>query len=305
MPSGLKPSQSPYYHWDIYALLFAPQEVYFGHETQVNRSLIEMVVLPDGSKRVYLSPTKRRGVERRALLNAPVNANGTARLLTDILGCGIPNTCGREECPICRIYGALVTKGEGRTTFVGRLTHGGGVAIPSMEPLEKQRAMHPSPLRQEGSEGEDPMPYRRQYGAPGLLFPVYNHAMSTTEEEFRAAAYAFLESLPRMGAGNPKGLALYQDNQFGPYLVLDRYLAPLGSRVIVDPTIDDFEKALAQFRHLAERIPESIPSSGGEPIFRRWVGQAAYDQLRRLSTDFVTQDLPRWGQNPETPADGA
>ena len=76
MASGLTPKGEALYHWDIYALLYAPQEVYFGHETQVNVNLIETVSLPDGSERVYLSPTKRRGVERRALLYAPVERNG-------------------------------------------------------------------------------------------------------------------------------------------------------------------------------------------------------------------------------------
>jgi len=76
MASGLKPQKKPLYYWDIYALLYAPQEIYFGHETQVNVNLIETVVLPDGSERVYLSPTKRRGVERRALLYAPLERNG-------------------------------------------------------------------------------------------------------------------------------------------------------------------------------------------------------------------------------------
>ena len=97
MASGLTPKGEALYHWDIYALLYAPQEVYFGHETQVNVNLIETVSLPDGSERVYLSPTKRRGVERRALLYAPVERNGQHLYLTDRLNCGIPNTCGRER----------------------------------------------------------------------------------------------------------------------------------------------------------------------------------------------------------------
>lgn len=290
--NGPKLRNGPLYHWDIYALFFAPQEIFFGHETQVNRSLIEMVVLPDGSKRVYLSPTKRRGVERRALLNAPVNDGEEGKLLTDVLGCGIPNTCGKEDCPVCRVYGALVPEGKDRVTFVGRLTHGGGVAIPGMEPLEKQRAMHPSPLRRKGPEEGESMLFRRQYAAPGLLFPVYNHALSMSEEEFRAAAYAFLESLPRLGASNPKGLALYEDVEFGPYLVLDRYLVPLGRRVVLDPTIDDFAEALGRFRALAKKVPDH-PEEG---IFQRWVGEEALRELHRLSTDFVTKDLRQLGQ---------
>ncbi len=281
MASGLNP-KGELFHWDLYALLYAPQEVYFGHELQVNVNLIETVTLPDGTERVYLSPTKRRGVERRALLYAPVGD----KFLTDLLGCGIPDTCGRETCPICRVYGALVTEKRGdieRTTFIGRLTHGGGVAIPPLPPEEKQRAMHPSDLRREA--GNEPQPFKRQYGAPGLLFPVYNHVLSATEEEFRAVAYAFLESLPRLGAGNPKGLDVYEDEAFGPYLVLDRYRAPLGRRVVLDPTLKTPEEALEAFRRRAAEAPEA------DPLFRRHRGRAALEELRRLARAFVEEDL--------------
>jgi hypothetical protein len=298
MASGLKPQKEPLYHWDIYALLYAPQEIYFGHETQVNVNLIETVVLPDGSERVYLSPTKRRGVERRALLYAPVERNGESLYLTDLLGCGIPNTCGRECCPVCRVYGALVPERQGnvdRTTFAGRLSHGGGVAVPALEPLEKQRAMHPSPIRRES--GNEPQPFRRQYGVPGLLFPVYNHVLAASEGEFRAVAYAFLESLPRLGAGNPKGLDLYEDTEFGPYLVLDRYTAPLGRRVVLPPTLKEPEEALAEFRRRAGEAPE------GEALFKRYRGKEALDELRRLASAFVVEDLknPCPEQNPTVP----
>ena len=287
MASGLTPKGEALYHWDIYALLYAPQEVYFGHETQVNVNLIETVSLPDGSERVYLSPTKRRGGERRALLYAPVERNGQHLYLTDLLHCGLPNTCGRANCPVCRVYGALVTERRGnieRTTFIGRLTHGGGVSIPAWQPLEKQRAMHPSDLRRES--GEEPQPFRRQYGAPGLLFPVYNHVLAASEREFRAVAYAFLASLPRLGAGNPKGLDLYEDETFGPYLVLDRYKAPLGRRVVLPPTLKDPGEALAEFRRRAEDAPE------GEALFQRHRGRAALEALRRLAKAFVEEDLP-------------
>lgn len=286
MASGLKPQSEPLYHWDIYALLYAPQEVYFGHETQVNLNLIETVSLPDGTERVYLSPTKRRGVERRMLLYAPVEQGGQSRYLTDLLGCGIPETCGRETCPICRIYGALVPERRGnieRTTFVGRLTHGGGVSLPPLEPVGKQRAMHPSPLRREA--GEEPQPFKRQYGTPGLFFPVSNHVLSATEREFRAAAYAFLESLPRLGAGNPKGLDLWEDEAFGPYLVLDRYRAPLGRRVVLPPTLKEPSEAMEEFRRRAEDAPQ------GEDTFRRLKGRAALEELRRLARAFVEEDL--------------
>lgn len=286
MASGLSAKNEPLWHWDIYALLYAPQEVYFGHETQVNVNLIETVQLPDGTERVYLSPTKRRGVERRTLLYTPVKRNGEHTYLTDLLECGIPNTCGREACPVCRVYGALVTEKRGdidRTTFIGRLTHGGGVAIPPLEPSEKQRAMHPSDLRRSG--GEEPQPFRRQYGAPGLLFPISNHLLASTETEFRAVAYAFLESLPRLGAGNPKGLDLFEDEEFGPYLVVDQYRAPLGRRVILPPTLKGPEEAPRLFRTRAGDAPQ------GNELFHRFKGKEALERLHRLAEEFVKNPL--------------
>ncbi len=297
MASGLSDTK-PKYHWDLYALFVAPQEVFFGHETQVNLSLIERAELPDGTERIYLSPTKRRGVERRALLYAPVHKNGESKFLTDLLDCGIPGTCGKEECPICRVYGALITDSKGgkeRTTFIGRLTHGGGVGVPALGPSEKQRAMHPSDLRRGGEQ--EPQPFKREYGAPGLVFPVYNHVLAASEEEFLAIAYAFLESLPRLGAGNPKGLALLEDAD-GPYLVLDRYLSPMGKRVVVDPLARDGEREDPS-RHL-ERVKREFRALSAEfphdhPRFTRWHGEAALQKLQAMADAFVASLERYWG----------
>jgi len=127
------------WHFDIYAILEGTQELYFGDEVQINVNLVEVVKMgknkPD---KCYLSPTKRRGVERRSLIWAPVKGE---KLLGDKLNCGIPNTCASPDCPICAVYGGLQA---GEKTLVGRLVHGGGVAIQDLDPVEKQRAMHPS-----------------------------------------------------------------------------------------------------------------------------------------------------------------
>ena len=65
----------PRFHFDIYAFLEGGQELYFGHETQVNVNIVEKVTVqtPEGEEleKCYLSPTKRRGVERRVLIWAP------------------------------------------------------------------------------------------------------------------------------------------------------------------------------------------------------------------------------------------
>ncbi len=66
--SGLENnSNEPRFHFDIYAILEGGQELYFGHETQVNVSIVEMVSIasPDSTneenvvEKCYISPTKR------------------------------------------------------------------------------------------------------------------------------------------------------------------------------------------------------------------------------------------------------
>lgn len=286
------------YHWDIYAVLEAPQELYFGHEVEINVNRVETVTLEgsEGKKLVkaYFSPTKRRGVERRILLWAPHNSGKT---LGEHLGCGIPKTCARVEpendkpaCPICRIFGALE---PGEKTVIGRLTHGGGVAIQALEPQEKQRAMHPSDLVRSGENQESPTPFRREYNQPGLYYPVYNHVLSVSEEEFAAAAYAFLNVLPRVGAGNPKGARILSDNEFGPYLVLDRYLVPKGARPIISPHQTDIAPALAGFREDAQQVRGMGFKHGKaeDSYFTRWAGEAALAELERLAQVFVDKSL--------------
>ena len=97
------------WHFDIYALLEGAQELYFGHETQVNVNLVETVRIDNREynakgeliggevvAKCYLSPTKRRGVERRTLIWSPL-ADG--KLLGDKLGCGIPPPAPNRTAP--------------------------------------------------------------------------------------------------------------------------------------------------------------------------------------------------------------
>ncbi len=70
MATGIpEDTQNPRMHFDIYAILEGSQELYLGHEVQVNVNLVEIVKLTtkDGRsiEKCYISPTKRRGVERR------------------------------------------------------------------------------------------------------------------------------------------------------------------------------------------------------------------------------------------------
>ena len=308
--SGLENySDEPRFHFDIYAILEGGQELFFGHETQVNVNVVETVTIPlpangeetdrdDGLEKCYLSPTKRRGVERRVLIWAPI---GNA-LLGDSLNCGIPHTCSKANCPICRVFGGLITspteiEGETKkrpaTTLIGRLTHSGGVAIQELGPEEKQRAMHPSMLTKDPGTEPTPTPFKREYNQPGLLYPVYNHCLSMTETEFSAVAYAFMGALARLGAGNPKGVKIHDDtlvrDTAEPWIVVDRYLAPLGKRPVVSPAITDVEKAKNQFKEAVFSVAGNRQEAANELThgrFHRYIGDAAISKLSEYLIKF-------------------
>jgi hypothetical protein len=142
--------------------------------------------------------------------------------------------------------------------------------------------MHPSDLVRD-EKGETPTPFRREYNQPGMYYPIYNHALSTTEVDFSAVAYAFLDVLPRVGAGNPKGARILEDGSF-MYLVLDRYLVPKGKRPIISPHQTDLTAALEGFRKAAETVRDKTH-------FERWVGDKALAELQKLSELFVKKHL--------------
>ena len=311
--SGLETQiDEPRFHFDIYAILEGSQELFFGHETQVNVNIVETVTIasPNSNgkdnelEKCYISPTKRRGVERRALIWAPTG-NG---LLGDTRNCGIPHTCSKTECPICRVFGGLITSAievEGESekraaaTLIGRLTHSGGVAIQELGPEEKQRAMHPSMLKKDPGKEPTPTPFKREYNQPGLLYPVYNHCLSMTDSEFSAVVYAFMGALARLGAGNPKGVKIHDApltkvDEDEPWIVVDRYLSPLGKRPIVSPVITDVETAKEQFKKAifsvsgSEQQPASELTQGK---FHRYVGNTAIAKLSEYLLEFEEEVL--------------
>lgn len=224
--------------------------------------------------------------ERRCLIWAPVKSGV---LLGDKQKCGIPETCALPTCPICAPYGGLI---PGKKTLIGRVTHGGGVAIQDIYPVEKQRAMHPSILVNDMTKKEEkPIPFKRQYNQPGILYPVSNHALSVTDHEFSSVAYAFLDALPRIGSGNPKGIAIAEAPETNmPLLVVDRYLVPRGKRPIISPSVTNPETAIQDFIRLA-RIPETTGDHIQLTHFERWVGDAALKKLQDCSSNFVDNVL--------------
>jgi hypothetical protein len=284
MPTGLPKTnaENPRLHFDIYAILEGSQELYLGDEVQVNVNLVEMIKLEtkDGQalEKCYISPTKRRGVERRCLLWAPVKSGD---LLGDKQECGIPKTCAKSDCPICGPYGAL---DPGKRTLIGRVTHGGGVAVQNLYPVSKQRAMHPARLVNQ--KDETPIPFKRQYNQPGLLYPISNHALSVTDQEFASVGYAFLDSLARIGSGNPKGVGLAESTDKMPLLVVDRYLVPRGKRPVISPSVISPEEAIDDFIRLA-RTPDKNTDHIELTHFDRWIGDAALKKLQDYSSQFV------------------
>lgn len=292
MATGLPENkQNPRLHFDIYAILEGSQELYLGHEVQVNVNLVETVKLSTKNgqslEKCYISPTKRRGVERRCLIWAPVKSGV---LLGDQQKCGIPETCALPNCPICGPYGGLIA---GKKTLIGRVTHGGGVAVQDIYPVDKQRAMHPSRIASPSTgKDETPVPFKRQYNQPGILYPVSNHALSVTDLEFASVAYAFLDALPRIGSGNPKGIAIAEDENQMPLLVVDRYLSPRGKRPIISPSVTDPEIAIQDFIRLA-RTPETNSDHIQSSHFERWIGNAALEKLQEYSGQFVDEILQK------------
>jgi hypothetical protein len=282
--SGLPETDKPRKHYDIYAIIEAPQELYFGDEKEVNVNIVEKVRVwtPEGEKiKCYISPTKRRGVERRCLLWSDTDG----KFLMDKLQCGIPNTCCAHSCPVCSVFGGLEA---GKKTFIGRLTHSGGTAISSQIVLEKQRAMHPALVYKETED--TPMPYKKEYAQPGLLYPVSNHCLSITEDDFSTVAYAFLMSLNRLGAGNPKGVSFARTSWNGessaPLLVVDEYRVPMGERPIISPTITENMEAVEKFVMLAG----SVNKDGGN-VFTRNTGSKALKRLQSAATAFESLHL--------------
>ena len=123
--------------------------------------------------------------------------------------------------------------------------------------------------------------------------------MSITDSEFSAVTYAFMGALARLGAGNPKGVKIHdapltKPDEDEPWLVVDRYLAPLGKRPVVSPSITDVGLAKAQFKKAvfsiagSEQPPDSELTQGN---FHRYIGNAAIAKLSEYLVKFEEEVL--------------
>lgn len=293
---------------DIYAIVEATQELHFGNVKDLNVNRIELVTVPgiEGEmEKLYMSPTKVRGVARRALL-WKLNELGDE----NVKSCGIPATCGK--CDLCKLFGGLMTTvGVDEGSIASRVFQAGGVAIQEISPEIKQRLSSPTYiidgqigqydknkikqlLKERGVKKDDlnrlsqPMPYEKEYVVASALFPVYWHALllevekgSRKMSEPQMVAYSFLETLKRIGAGHPKGAEIFHYDWLGngrePVLVVDIYKEPLGKRPVISPMEIDVKNAIKDFATKAKKF------SNIDNKFERYLGENAHELLRKLA----------------------
>lgn len=285
-------------HYDIYAIVYTPQEVHFGHEKQINLNVVETVKVAKNSGddydlKLYFSPTKRRGVERRSVLWMPVGDE----YYYDVVDCHIPRTCC--SCILCHVFGGLDHEVRKRS-ITSRVTQGGGVAVQPLPPEIKQRLVVSADLNRKieragggGEEDTSATPFKKEYAEPGIWFPITTHCTSLTEEEFGLVAYAFLDAMRRYSAGHPKGGWIVNGEVNGeerPLIVVDAYRAPQVNRPLVAPTTNSTEAALNEFRHgipIDNSWGNNEAISDGNGLFTRYYGKAALKFLEENSANFV------------------
>jgi hypothetical protein len=294
---------------DIYAIIEATQELHFGNVKDLNVNRLEMATVPgiDGElQKLYMSPTKVRGVARRALL-WKLNDLGDEQ----VKSCGIPATCGK--CDLCKLFGGLMTTtGEEEGSIASRVFQAGGVAIQEASPEIKQRLSSPSYIidgqigqynkeeikkllasrgvtKEHLDRSSQPMPYEKEYVVAGALFPVYWHALLLDTEkgnrkmsEPQMVAYSFLEAFKRIGAGHPKGAEVFHYNwledKAEPLITVDIYTEPLGKRPVISPMISDIKRAIKEFT-FRSRVSTSVQNK-----FERYMGEEAHALLRNLAS---------------------
>lgn len=288
----------------IYAILEAPQELYFGSHSEKDINVLEKVVIrldiKDGNttravdvEKPYYSPTKQRGVERRAIAYSLVKVGDKLvpyyryfNLSIDVADT-YPDGRPDPRDILTYLWGATWTK---PTLYMrGRIGYGGGVAVQPGPVLTKQRnrveyrhfeAVMKERRREKEkveSEGEEEaietaqILWSKEYAEPHLLIPVYRTGILLGVENYEphALAYAFLKGLELAGAGTPKGLGILEaywisddatkkeENTKQKVLVVDIGVNLMPEPVVVSPAILSPIEALAEFKRKAEE-PEKI-----------------------------------------------
>ena len=298
----------------IYAVLEAPQELYFGLRTERNVNLLETVRISLGSEgeiiKPYYSPTKQRGIERRAIAySIVVTKDGRMmpyykyfKISIDV----VPLPPDPRDI-LTFLWGATWTQ---PTAYLrSRISYGGGVGVQiAMERKERNRVPYDL-MKYIGRRGEaeerEQMIFSKDYVEPHVLVPVirYGYLLGVENYEPHALAYAFLEGLRLSGAGTPKGMNVLEaywrtENTVEPVLVVDIGTNLLNEPVVVSPVITDPLEMIERFKQKAISVTVCKYSSIKE-VFnnltapKRYVGKDAYKLLYDLAKTFKEKYLEK------------
>jgi len=234
-----------YINMAIYAILEVPQELYFGMASEKNINLLETVTLSidvheNGNiirnevKKPYFSPTKQRGIERRAIAYSLVKtSDGKCIPYYKYFNLSIDVTKTYQDGKpdprdiLTYLWGATWTAPV--AYLRGRIHYGGGVAIqPLLERKQRNRVEYnmynmlkseeesEKEKREKGKEIAQTI-WTKEYVEPYTLIPVvrYGTLLGVNNMEPHAMAYAFLEGLKLAGAGTPKGISILEDYWLG------------------------------------------------------------------------------------------
>jgi len=317
-------SAKTYINMSIYAILELPQELYFGSHTEKDLNVLETVkivadvktdngVKPITITKGYFSPTKQRGIERRAIAYSLVcTSNGCMPYyrffnlsidITDTYVNGIPD----PRDILTFLWGASWTSRTSPTVFLrGRVGYGGGVAVQPITEIKQRNRVHyniyAKTEKEEKREKAVQTLWRKEYLEPGVLIPVVRHGFMLGVENFEphAVAYAFLEGLKLVGAGTPKGIDILRaywrsDDRLERVIVVDIYAWLSPEPVTISPVITSVIEALEIFRERTSRYDEYkgdidlnniVKIVIGEKKAVRLVGDNAYNFLRNLADEF-------------------
>jgi len=318
----------------IYAILELPQELYFGSHSEKNLNILEKVEMraevKSGDKvepvlvvKGYYSPTKQRGIERRAIAYSlvKVKQDNTEKLMPYYkyfnLSIDVTNTYpGGVPDPrdiLTFLWGASWR--EPAAYIRGRVGYGGGVAIQD-DIFIKQRNRVPYETytkteKEEREEVAEQTLWKKEYNEPGVLIPVVRHGFMLGWENYEphALAYAFLEGLKLAGAGTPKSLDIFDgywlsNEHKHRAVVVDLYLWLSPEPVVISPLITSVTEALEEFKrkalnHSQDGIIEDENQLNIDDIIKnvkegkaiRLVGNVAYKFLRKLAGSFGSDYL--------------
>ncbi|MEM4827729.1 MAG: hypothetical protein QXK07_06810 [Desulfurococcaceae archaeon] len=323
----------------IYAMLEAPQELYFGSHTERGLNVLEKVTLQveigEGENTKYAtlekpfySPTKQRGIERRAIAYAKVRTTNGAEMpyykffnlsidVTKTYQNGLPD----PRDILTFLWGATWTSPV--LYLRGRVGYGGGVAVQPRSVVIKRRNRveyrffeHVEKEERRGAgESEEAAVetaqtiWLKEYLEPHVLIPVYRSytLLGVENMEPHAVAYAFLEGLRLAGAGTPKGISVLEaywlsEDAKEKVIVVDVSASLLPEPVVISPAILSVRAALEEFRRKAlsvdeERIcrsfsnPDEVFNKALNEGYCRLIGDTAYRFLRNLAEKFAKDYL--------------